>query len=402
LSQLKTSFKAYHDEARSELSGDILDFWITNVVDFESRGFHGSVNAQGVPQPGAGKGVIMATRMLWTFSRAYGALREPRLLEAATLMLGYLRRHFIDPEHGGVYWMLDAQGEPIDASKKFYGQAFAIYALAEYSKVTKDRQALNEAKAIFQLCERHGRDGVHGGYLDALGRNWAAIQDTRLSDKDLNTPKSMNTNLHVLEAYSTLACVEPSVPVMEALESLVKVFLGKILRPDHHFGLFFDLAWNEVSGATSYGHDIEGSWLLAEAAQICGKEPLIKEAHAAALAMATAVMNEGLDPAGGVLNERGADGSLHEGKEWWVQAEAMVGFFHAYELSGNEIFAEKSMQAWEYCKKNFLRPGGEWYSTIKGDGLPDLSRDLAGPWKCPYHTGRACLEIMQRSSGHCG
>jgi mannobiose 2-epimerase len=295
--------------------------------------------------------------------------------------------------------MVDFKGHPVDTTKKFYGQAFALYAFTAFSKASGDRQALVEAKILFDLMEKHGRDQVDGGYIDAVGGDWKPISDTRLSEKDLNTPKSMNTNLHILEAYSELVHVDPSEPVKEALENLVNVFMKKIILPNRHFGLFFDNAWNEVSGNISYGHDIEGSWLLFEAAERTGNAELVKKVIPISVEMAQIVMLEALDAEGGVINEREADGTLKSGKEWWMTAEAMVGFMNAYQLTGNEIYFEKSALAWEFCKKYFVRPGGEWYGGINDRGEPYLDRELVGPWKCPYHAGRACMEIIDRTEG---
>ncbi len=395
--KIKTDLIRYREEVLNELTDDILAYWLRNIIDFDSGGFQGSVNGQGTADPTADKGVILATRILWTFSRAYSRLGNEKYIRAAELMYRYLRDHFLDREHGGVFWLVDHKGKPLDTTKKFYGQAFAIYAFSEFSQASGDRQALDEAKKIFHMVERYGRDPIEGGYLDALGRDWAPVQDTRLSEKDLNTPKSMNTNLHILEAYSLLAQYDPAGPVIESLESLLNVFLEKIIMPNRHFGLFFDMEWNEVSGNISYGHDIEGSWLLIEAAEATRRESLLKKVTPIAVSMAQAVLGEGLDAQGGVLNEKEADGSLKPGKEWWMQAEAMVGFFNAYEMTGKDLYFEKSKLAWEYCKKYFLRPGGEWFAGINDNGMPDIKREIAGLWKCPYHTGRACLEILERT-----
>lgn len=387
----------YRKETLTELTDNILAYWLKNVVDFKSGGFHGYIDGKGVVDPKADKGVILATRILWTFSRAYTKLKDEQYLRAAELMVRYVRDHFLDQKHGGVFWMLDSKGVPVDSTKKFYAQGFAIYALAEYSKASGDQQALNEAKKLFELTEKYGRDRAEGGYIDAVGADWSPIADTRLSDKDLNTPKSMNTNLHVLEAYAELAHQDPRGPVVEALESLVNVFLDKIILPNRHFGLFFDNAWNEVSGNISYGHDIEGSWLLFEAAERTGNESLVKKVTPIAVEMARVAMEEALDAEGGVLNEREKDGTLKPGKEWWMTAEAMVGFFNTYESTRNDAYLEKSISAWEFCKKYFVRPGGEWYEAINDKGEPYLDRELVGPWKCPYHAGRACMEIIERT-----
>lgn len=399
MATLQTHLDPYRDEMTRELTDRLLPFWLTNVLDFGSGGFNGSISGRDIVDPKADKGVILATRILWTFSRAYRQAGREEYRRAADLMVRYLRDHFMDRDHGGVFWQLEHSGKPRDTTKRFYAQSFAIYALSEYSRATGDLQALREARELFTLLEKHGRDPVEGGYLDALGRDWKPIADTRLSEVDLNTPKSMNTNLHVLEAYSDLALHEPAGPVVESLEILLEVFLQKIILPNRHFGLFFDLEWNEVLGNISYGHDIEGSWLLTEAAERTGNGKLAARVQSAALGMAQAVLEQGVDAQGGVLNEREADGKLKAGKEWWMQAEAMVGFYNAYQLTGQDHYLKASLAAWDYSKKWFLRPDGEWYSGINDAGVPDLNRPVSGIWKCPYHTARAYMEIMERIDG---
>jgi cellobiose epimerase len=387
----------YRNEVLTELSKDILPFWLKNVIHFESGGFHGEVDGRGVPRPEADKGAILASRILWTFSRAYPRTKNPDHLRAAELMFRYILNHFLDRESGGVFWMLDAHGRPLDSTKKFYAQAFAIYAFSEYFRVSGERRALDEAQALFELIERHGLDPERGGYLDALGRDWTPIADTRLSDRDLNTPKTMNTNLHVLEAYTTLARCAPSVRLVRALEELSEVFLSRIIRPDGHFGLFFEMGWKEVSGTVSYGHDIEGAWLLSEAVEGSSNPDLAQRVRTASLAMAETALREGLDPDdGGLLFEREANGELIPGKEWWPQVEAMVGFFNAYGMTGRKEFLNASLSVWGFCKLKLIRPEGEWHGGVDAQGRPDPDRVIAGPWKCPYHTGRACMEIADR------
>ncbi len=392
----KAKLEKYKEELLKELKEDILEFWMKNVIDYDDGGFFGAVGGNGKVKPGADKGVIMATRILWTFSRAYMKLKDGQYLKTAEIMYKYITEHFVDKKNGGVFWILDHKGKPVDSSKKFYGQAFAIYGFAEFAKATGDSNALAAANELFELVEKYGRDKEKGGYIDALGSKWEEIKDTRLSSRDMNTPKTMNTNLHVMEAFSTLAGYYGDSKVKESLENLVEVFLSKIILKDRHFGLFFDMDWNEVSGKISFGHDIEGSWLLTEAAKVTGKQDIIKRVSSAAMEMADVILREGIDADGGLLSEKDADGHIHKGKEWWMQVEAMVGFFNAYEITGKEIFIEKSLSIWEYCKRKFMRQGGEWYSNLDENGNPDKKRDLAGPWKCPYHTVRACMEIYER------
>ena len=243
----RTKLETYRDEVIMELTGDILPFWMNNVIDSGSGGFNGAISGYGAVDPAADKSAVMAARILWTFSRAFMTTKNPLYLKTSGLMFNYMSEHFFDKEFGGVYWMLDSGGKPLDTVKKLYSQGFALFGLAEYAKTSGNKQAMDKAGELFKLCERYGRDKRSGGYIDALGRGWEKIEDMRLSPKELNTPKSMNTNLHIMEAYSELAMNYKNKAVMEALESVVRIFLGKIIRPNRHFGLFFDMDWNPES-----------------------------------------------------------------------------------------------------------------------------------------------------------
>jgi mannobiose 2-epimerase len=398
----KTKLEIYGKEVVAELRNNILPFWMNNVIDYKSGGFLGAINGDGTPDPAADKGAIMAARILWTFSRAYIKFKDEKYRKAAELMNGYVMDYFIDKEYGGVYWMLDSAGKPLDTVKKFYAQGFMLFGLAEFSKASGDKKALAEARELFALCEKYGRDKKNGGYIDALGRGWEKIDDMRLSSKELNAPKSMNINLHIMEAFAVLDMYHRDSKVTKALEDIVRVFISKIIQPNHHFDLFFDMEWNSQADIISYGHDIEGSWLITEAAHIAGNKALIKEAEAAGISLAEEILLHGIDNDGGLLNEGDSNGPHNgphdRGKEWWMQAEAMVGFLNAYEITGREIYLDKSMSAWEYVKKYVIRPQGEWYFLINKDGTPDVSQQLAGQWKCPYHNGRACMEVYERIS----
>jgi len=392
----KARLEKYREEVLAELKYDILEFWMKNVIDYDKGGFYGAVGGDGRPKPDAKKGVILASRILWTYSRAYIKFKDRQYLKTAELMYEYIIKHFVDKKYGGVYWMLNADGNIADPIKKFYGQAFAIYGFAEYAKASKRKQAMKNAMQLFSLMEKYGRDKTKGGYIDALAREWKPVKDTRLSTRDMNTPKTMNTNLHVMEAYSALALHTGSKKVIKALENLVNVFIDRIIMQNSHFGLFFDMDWKEASCKISFGHDIEGSWLLTEAAGIIGNKKFIDKVRPYSVRMAEAVMREAIDKDGGIYSEKEANGHIHRDKEWWMQVEAMVGFMNAYEITKKEIFLEKSLSAWEYCKKYYLRPGGEWYPNLDENNRPDKKRDIAGPWKCPYHAGRACMEIAER------
>lgn len=392
----KRKLDLYKGEVETELVSNILDFWLRNVLDFETGGFNGKVEADGTPDPRAEKGVLMATRALWTFSRAYRMLGDPEYLKAGGLLFNYIEKHFIDHEHGGVYWLLDHEGRAVDTEKKIYGQAFAIYGLSEFAKVSGNEKAKQLAFSLFELTEKYGRDSEHNGYIESRLRDWSPNPVMKLSSREPEAPKTMNTNLHVMEAYATLALHFPSDKILEALKSETEIFKRHIVRPYGHLGMFFSMDWKLLSGLISYGHDLEASWLLTEAAEIVKDGRLLAECKDASVLLSETALKEAIDADGGVICEGDEKGPHKMFKEWWAQPEGMVGFMNAYQLTKNEVFIEKSLALWEYCKKMLIRPEGEWYFYVDADGKTDTKKEIAGQWKCPYHTGRACIEISER------
>jgi mannobiose 2-epimerase len=393
----KLILSRYAGEVEAELVSNILDFWMRNVIDYDTGSFNGSVSGDGTINPKADKGVLMATRALWTFSRAYKTIPDAEYLKTADLLFNYIDRHFIDKEYGGVYWLLDYSGIPVKTEKKIYGQAFALFGLAEYAKASGNKKALELASDLFDLCEKFGRDHESGGYIESYLRGWEPAPVMKLSSREPDAPKSMNTNLHVMEAYSTFAHHFPDDKIKEALEKEVHSFKNFIVRKAGHLGMFFDMDWKLLSENISYGHDLEASWLLTEAAENTGNKELITESREASILLAETALQEAIDKDGGIICEGDEKGPhIKNFKEWWMQAEAMVGFLNAYQITKKEIFLEKSLSLWEYSKKMLIRPEGEWYFYVGADGITDKTRELAGQWKCPYHTGRACIEVHER------
>jgi mannobiose 2-epimerase len=384
--------RVYH-----ELTQNILPFWI-RIMDQENGGFYGEVSADGTPDPKASKGGILTARILWTFSHAYRLLGDPAYRTAADQAYKFLSDHFWDPEYGGTYWNLDTTGSVLDPKKQIYSQGFSIYGLSEYFLATREDQALQKAIRIFELVEQHAFDPVHGGYYESFNRDWSLAKDFRLSDKEMNDPKTMNTHLHLLEPYTNLLRVWEDPHLRQQQRLLIRTFLDHILDPEtHHFQLFFSPSWKSRSRTISYGHDIEGSWLLSEAAEVLGEAGLQEEVRKAAVQMAEAVYQEALDPDGAIIYEAEPGGKLHDFREWWAEAEAVVGFFNAYQLSKDVKFLQASMNAWDYIEDHLIdRSHGEWYRTVSRQGEPLLGK-LVDFWKCPYHNGRSCLEIWERT-----
>lgn len=393
---MKTSLDQLKSDLLKELETGILPFWMSRMTDPEG-GFYGRMDGSGVLHREAERGAVLNARILWTFASAYRILGRKEYLDTAQRAFKYIGEHFIDKEYGGVYWSLKSDGSPLDTKKQFYAIAFTIYGLAEYHLATGDRQAVDLASALFRSVEAHSRDRDGGGYIEACTREWGTIEDMRLSDRDRNDVKTMNTHLHILEAYSALYRVWKDDSLALALNDLICIFLDRIIRKDGHLGLFFGEDWTLHSTMVSYGHDIEASWLLCEAAETLGDGALLERVREASAGIATASL-EGFTPGGGMEYERDPEAEYRNtSRDWWVQAETVVGCAKMYRLTGDGAWLERASSEWDFIRRNIICPDGEWYWSAlpddRGGFVPNTSDDRAGFWKCPYHNSRMCMEI---------
>ncbi len=416
-------------EMQDVLQNNILRFWLDKMQDQEHGGFYGRIDGSGVLHPEAEKGAILNARILWSFSAAYRVLGNQEYLDAATRAKDYIIEHFIDKEYGGVYWSLDYKGEPLDTKKQFYAIGFAIYGLTEYARATGDREALEYALDLYDCIEEHAFDREHNGYIEACTREWGEIADMRLSELDANYPKSQNTHLHIIEPYTNLlrclkelraqeSCnyvpvlgsvlpvgvtvpVELLARVEGSVRNLIEIFTDYILNPEtHHLDLFFEMDWTRGAGRLeSYGHDIECSWLMHEAALVLGDQKVLDKVEKIIVEVAKA-SEKGLRPDGSMIHEANLDtGHVDDDLHWWVQAENVVGWYDIYQYYGDEDALKKAVRCWQYIKENLVDTiNGEWFWSRHPDGTLNTVDDKAGFWKCPYHNSRMCLEIIERNA----
>ncbi len=413
--------QSFRNEMLDTVENNILSFWLQNMQDVERGGFYGQMRGDGTLVKDAEKGGILNARILWSFSAAYRVLRKPEYLVAAQRAKAYILRYFVDPVYGGTYWSVDSHGNPADTKKQFYALGFMLYGLSEYVRATFNDpavphddvdEALTMSFNLFNTIEEHSLDEVYNGYIEATTRQWGEIADMRLSDLDANYPKSQNTHLHIIEPYANFfRCLKEmeekgcevdfskKSKVEIALRNIIHIFTDRILNPQtNHLDLFFDVDWTRGAGRLeSYGHDIECSWLLHEAALVLADDEELGMVEPIVVKVAKA-SEKGLNADGSMTHEANLDtGHVDDDRHWWVQAEAVVGFFNIFQHFGDETALAKALGCWNYIKENLIDyEHGEWFWSRDAQGNVNTRDDHAGFWKCPYHNSRMCLEIIER------
>ena len=384
--------KQFITDIKTVLENNILQYWLT--LQDPKGGFYGEVLSDGTVLHDAPRGEILNARIIWSFAAAYEVLRKPEYLEAAEYAKDYFLKHFCDHKYSGVYWSVDADGNKLDNKKQLYSQGFAIYGLSELYRVNHDEDALEEAVKLFHVVEKYFADKENGGYIEALARDFSPLEDMSLSAHDINADKTMNSHLHILEAYANLYTVWPDKELKKAVENLLDIVGTKVMATNGHLQLYFRRNWTVMPGGVSYGHDIETSWLALECAMALDDAAVAERVRPWAVKMAHAG-NEGLLPDGSMRYEKLLDGTYDDSRQWWVQAETVVGNLWLWKYHKEEAGLDRAIACWNYIQNHLVRPDGEWHWAILPDGSPDLSQPRAGFWKCPYHNTRMCLEVMR-------
>ena len=381
--------------AHDMLTRQLIPFW-SGLRDNTYGGFYGLLDFDLNLHPDAEKGCILNSRILWFFSRCAAQLGDERCRKNASHAYHFLVEHCLDREYGGVYWSLTHGGKPLDTTKHTYNQAFAIYALSAYYALTGERQALDTAEGLFKLIEDRCRD--EGGYLEAFDRSFAPMENDKLSENGVMAERTMNTLLHVFEGYAGLYQASHNEAVAKAMRGILELYLTKIYDPvKRRQTVFFDLDCHSLIDLHSYGHDIESSWLMDWGASLLGDVQLTERVARVDSALTETIYRRALNN-GSLLNEceRGVNDTT---RVWWVQAEGVLGFLNEWEKSGDVRYRDAALSLWRYINRALVdpRPGSEWYWEVDADGVPFSRRPIVEPWKCPYHNGRMCLEILRRN-----
>lgn len=383
------------EEFASHLTENIIPFW-NKMIDRQEGGFYGRCDSKGQIDYTADKGVILMNRILWFYSNAYILTGREELLEIARHQYGYVEECCYDHDFGGVYWSTTYDGKPADTTKHTYNQAFAIYALSTYYMASGDENSLNLAYEVFDDIEEHCCDD--DGYLEAFDRHFVPVGNDKLSENGVEAGRTMNTLLHILEAYTVLYKADKDVRVRKRLDTILTIFEEKIYNPDKQYNeVFFDMDYNTLIDLQSYGHDIECSWLLDRALDVLGADEKYSHMYKLTLDEADKAYGDAFDQEYGCFYNEREGGKVDKKRVWWVQAESIIGLYNAYKKSNDEKYLNASEAVWNYVKNNIIsEETGEWWEDIRDDNSVDTTQEMAHPWKGPYHNGRMCMEMMVR------
>jgi mannobiose 2-epimerase len=375
-------------EIVQDLTENILPFWASHSPD-PSGGFYGTLNFDGTPKADAMKGGILNTRLVWTFSAAYRILKDEQYLTLANRAQRYFLDHFIDPEYGGSFYTVNADGTPLNTQKNICQNVYAIYGLSEHYRATGDKESLDAAIAIYRKLIEYAYDPVNKGFTESFKREWQTIE--------AEFPKTMNTNLHVLEAFANLYRVWNDDGLKKHLQEVIEIMSHKLLnQTTWHVQLYFTPDWQNQRDVDSYGYDMEFSWLLTDAAEALGDEEILKDTRRIAANIVAVQLEQAFDTNGAIMSGREGD-RLKTDLAWWLQTEAVIGCLNAWQISGDKKFLDAAVRTWEWIKTYMIdHEYGEWYSSVTPEGIQQKDRVKADQWRCPYHNGRMGFEVIAR------
>lgn len=383
------------EEVKEHLLHTIIPFW-KNLRDNEHGGYYGWLGYDLALDKKAVKGCILNSRITWFFANAYTLLKDESLLDEAKHGFAFMKDYCFDKENGGIYWSITYDGKPEDTTKHTYNQAFCIYALSSYYEASKDEEALAMAKELFHIIEGKCTDEV--GYLEAFDREFHLIENDKLSENGVIADKTMNTLLHVFEAYTELYRVSKDTEVKKRLEWILDTIADKIYNPKlHRQEVFFDKNYNSILDLHSYGHDIETAWLLNRGVDVLGEEAYQKKMGPIIDDLTAQVYKVAFD--GHSLANECEKGVVNTHRVWWVQAETVIGFLNGYQRNPEKKeYLEAAKSEWQFIKDYVIdkREGSEWFWEVDENGKPYPDRPIVEPWKCPYHNGRMCIEVIRR------
>jgi len=384
------------NEVEQELKEHIIPFWV-GMQDKEFGGFYGMLDIDLNLDKKATKGCILNSRILWFFSNVHLMYGDETSLSMAKHAYEFLKKYMFDTENGGIYWAVTYDGKPLDTTKHTYNQAFAVYALSSYYDATKDKEALKLAYELVDVIENKCCD--KGGYLEAFDIHFNPAGNDKLSENGVEAGRTMNTLLHVFEAYTELYRVDHKEEIGNRLRWMLDIFVDKMYNPAlKRQEVFFDMEYNTLIDLHSYGHDIETAWLIDRGLEVLEDEAYSKKLEPVINNLEANVYRLAFD--GNALYNECEKGVNDTKRIWWVQAEAIVGFLNAYTKKPEKTeYIQAVEKIWAYTKEYLIdkRPGSEWFSEVDEAGVPFTRKPIVEPWKCPYHNGRMCLEVIKRA-----
>lgn len=386
------------EEVKAHLLNDIIPFW-KNLRDDEFGGYYGYMDYDLKVDKKAVKGCILNSRITWFFANAYTLLKDESLLEEAKHGFAFMKEHCMDKENGGIFWSMKYDGTPEDTTKHTYNQAFSIYALSSYYEATHDEEALAMAKELFHIIETKCTDEI--GYKEAFDKEFHEVENDKLSENGVIAEKTMNTLLHVFEAYTELYRVAKLPEVKERLEWIMDTFADKVYNPKlHRQEVFFDRNMNTILDLHSYGHDIETAWLMDRGVEVLGEKKYEEKMTPITKDLTAEIYKVAFD--GHSLANECKKGVVNVHRIWWVQAETVIGFLNGWQKDPSRTeYLDAAKSEWQFIKDHVMdkRQGSEWFWEVDQSGKPYEGRPIVEPWKCPYHNGRMCFEVIRRLEG---